>query len=276
MGRGGSAVPLTPFQARLARLLAVNRTEDSYVAGAAPMLADPRTRRYSQDLDYFHDTADRVATAYEADRATVTQAGYDLALEVSQPGYIRALVRRDGEATKVEWAYDTSWRFLPVIRSEVFGYQLHPIDLAINKVLALAGRDEPRDVLDTLHCHAHVLTLGALVWAAPAKDPGFSPTSLLELIRRRGRIRADDLLRLHLSEPIDPGGVKADWLGALDAAEAFVLRRPPAQAGCLYYAVDEDRFVDPDATSAGRIVPHFGGPGGVLPRVLEDDVSAET
>jgi hypothetical protein len=28
--------------------------------------------------------------------------------------------------------------------------QLHPIDLAVNKLLALAGRDEARDFLDIL------------------------------------------------------------------------------------------------------------------------------
>lgn len=262
-------MPLTPFQAGLARLLAANRTEDSHVAGAAPILVEPRTRRYSQDLDYFHDTPERVATAYEADRRTLLASGYAVEIEVSQPGYIRAIVRHGPEATKVEWAYDTSWRFLPVIRSEQFGYQLHPLDLAINKVLALAGRDEPRDFLDTLHCHAHVLSLGALVWAAPGKDPGFSPLSLLELVRRRGRVRPEDLARLRLAEPVDPHELKSEWLAALDDAETFVRRRPPEEAGCLYYAVDQRRFVDPDEPGLGPVVPHFGAPGGVLPRVLE-------
>lgn len=270
MGRGGTPVPLTRFQAELARRLAANRTEDSHLAGATPLLADPRTRRYSQDLDYFHDTPERVATAYAADRATLDASGYDLTLEISQPGYIRAVVRRGGEATKVEWSYDTSWRFLPVLRSERFGYQLHPVDLAINKVLALAGRDEPRDLLDTLHCHAHVLVLGALVWAAPGKDPGFSPLSLLELVRRRGRVHPEELARLRLAAPIDARGLKSQWLKALDSAEALVRRRPPEEAGCLYYAVDEDRFVDPDDVTSGQIVTHFGAPGGILPRVLED------
>lgn len=263
-------MPLTPFQARLALHLAANRTEDSHAAGAAPMLADPRTRRYSADLDYFQDTPERVATAYAVDRATLDAAGYDLTLEVSQPGYIRAVVHQDGERTKVEWAYDTIWRFLPVIRSERFGYQLHPIDLAINKVLALAGRDEPRDVVDTLHCHAHVLILGALVWAGSGKDPGFSPLSLLEQVRRRGRVRPEELARLRLAAPIDPRELKVEWLGALEAADAFVRRRPPEEAGCLYYAVEQDRFVDPDEVTSGSVVPHFGAPGGVLPRVMDE------
>ncbi len=54
---------------------------------------------------------------------------------------------------------------------EETGFQLHPIDLAINKVLALVGRDEARDFLDVVVVDATVLSLGALVWAAAAKDP---------------------------------------------------------------------------------------------------------
>ena len=107
---------------------------------------------------------------------------------MSQPGYIRAVVRRGDEATKVEWAHNSSWRFMPVMRSEEFGYQLHEVDLALNKVLALADRDEPRDLLDTLYCHQRVLALGPLVWTVSGKNPGGSPLSLLELLRRRGRV----------------------------------------------------------------------------------------
>lgn len=269
MGRGGPTVPLTPFQAELGRLLAVNRSEDSYVAGAAPLLVEPHTRRYSQDLDYFQDSEVRVASAYEADRRTLEAAGCIVQPELSQPGYVRALVRRDAEASKVEWAYDSSWRFLPVIRSEAFGFQLHPIDLAVNKVLALAGRDEPRDLLDTLYCHADVLVLGALVWAAAGKDPGYSPLSLLEQLRRRGRVQHDDLARLNLAAPVDLREIKAEWLAAMATAEAFVRRRPPDEAGCLYYATEARRFVDPDEPRVGPVLCHYGAPGGVLPRFLE-------
>lgn len=262
-------MPLTPYQAELGRLLAGNRSEDSYLAGAAAILAEPHTRRYSNYLDFFHDTPERVASAYEADRGTLVARGYAVEPELTQPGYIRAVVRRGPDATKVEWGHDSSWRFMPVIRSDEFGFQLHPVDLAINKVLALAGRQEPRDLLDTLHCHQRTLELGPLVWAAAGKDPGFSPLSLLELLRRRGRIRPEDLQRLHLVEPIDLEVLKREWLAALDSAEAFVNQRPPSEAGCLYYSGALARFVNPNRGGVGTVVPHFGRPGGVLPRVLE-------
>jgi hypothetical protein len=263
-------MPLTPYQSELGRLLAANRSVDSYLAGAAAILAEPNTTRYSQDLHYFHDTPERVASAFEADRRMLVGAGFAVAPELSQPGYIRAVVRRADAATKIEWAHDTSWRFMPVLRSARFGYQLHPVDLAINRVLALAGRDEPRDVLDALYCHSEVLPLGALVWAAAGKDPGFSPGSLLELLRGRGRLRPEDLMRLHLAQPLDVKEVKARWLDALASAEHFIASRPPEEAGCLYFAPSLQRFVDPGANEEATAVPHYGRPGGVLPRLVEE------
>jgi hypothetical protein len=154
---------------------------------------------------------------------------------------------------------------MPVIRSDIFGFQLHPVDLATNKILALAGRDEPRDLIDALHLHRHLLPLGALVWAATGKDPGFSPSSLLEMLRRRGKLRPEDLSRLHLSEPMDVRQVKEEWLTALGEAEEFISKRPPGEVGCLYFSPVAGGFVDPDRVPDA--VPHYGRPGGVVPRV---------
>lgn len=262
-------MPLTAFQSELGRLLAVNRSEDSYLAGGAAILAAPNTCRFSHDLDYFHDSAARVASAWEADCALLLAHGYGIELEISQPGYLRAVVSRDARRTKIEWAQDSTWRFLPVIRSDEFGYQLHPLDLATNKVLALAGRDEPRDLLDTLHLHGQVLALAALVWGAAGKDPGYSPLSLLEMLRRRGRLQATDLARLDLVSPVDLRETKRTWLAALDEADAFARHRDPAEAGCLYWSPSRRSFVCPRPGEADDAVPHFGRPGGVLPRISD-------
>jgi len=264
-------VPLTDYQATLARLLAKNRTFDSYLAGGAAILIEPNTTRFSRDLDYFHDSEIRVAEAFAADRSSLEAGGHSIDIELNQPGYIRAIVRKGEQASKIEWAHDSSWRFMPTARDDRVGYALHPVDLAVNKVLALAGRDEARDVVDTLHFHRSLLGLGALCWAACGKDPGFNPLSLLELLRRRGRVRAEDLARLALAQPLDPQLdpqiIKRAWLDALDSVEPFVASRPPEETGCLYYSISRRAFVDPrEATDA---VPHFGRPGGVVPRITE-------
>ena len=76
------------------------------------------------------------------------------------------------------------------------------------------------------------------------------------------------MARLHLSEPIDIVALKSKWLAALESAETFVRTRPPPEVGCPYYTPALKRFVDPER-AAGPILPHFGRPGGVLPRILE-------
>jgi hypothetical protein len=256
-------VPLTELQAAIARLLATNRSPDSYLAGGAALHIEPDSKRYSNDLDYFHDSEQRVAGAFSDDRRLLVEAGYEVEVLLQQPGFVRALAHHGGSATKIEWAHDSSWRFLPPERSEIAGFVLHPIDLAINKLLALVGRDEPRDYIDIHEAIARVLPLGALCWAASGKDPGFTPALLLELLRRRGKYRPEDFTRLALTGPVDLQRLKLRWLDALDAADRFLGTRDPDEIGCLYYAPATATFVEPKPGQ--HVLPHFGRPGGVLP-----------
>ena len=192
--------------------------------------------------------------------------GFVLEIGMQQPGFIRALVQKGTGATKVEWVHDTSWRFLPPVANALAGYVLQPVDLAVNKLLALVGREEPRDFLDIIYAHQSVLSLGALCWAAAGKDPGFTPAFLLTLLRRRGRYRPEDFARLHLREQPDLLALKRIWLEALDQAEAFVAARPHGELGCLYYSKTKREFVSDFTSGDSDIVPHFGRPGGVMPR----------
>jgi hypothetical protein len=265
-------VPLTPFQRALLAALATEPTEDRYLAGGAAMHFAPNSARYSDDLDFFHDSEARVAAAFAADREQLQRAGYTLALELSLPGFVRAVVSRGADATRVDWAHDSAWRFMPLVRDPLGGLLLHPVDLAVNKVLAVAGRDEPRDFVDILFVHRRVLPLAALCWAAVGKDPGFTPLSLLELLKRRGRYRPEDFARLNLTESVDLVAAKQTWLAALDEAESFARARPPDELGCLYYATKKDAFVMPSVhPSLGDqgLVLHFGAPYGVLPRITD-------
>jgi hypothetical protein len=225
-------MPLTPFQSKLAKLLAANRSEDSYLAGGAAMHIEPNTIRYSNDLDYFNDSEKRVASAFENDRKLLEENGYQ-----------------------------------PVIRHEISGYQLHPIDLAINKVLALGGRNEPRDFLDVIYVNENVLCLGALCWAASGKDPGFTPLTLLELLKRRGRFQQEDFARLNLVKPVNLVDLKTKWLKIMDDAEQFIQGRPANELGCLYYNKKEKKFFAPHGEDQSSYDCHYGRPGGVLPQV---------
>lgn len=259
-------MPLTPFQAQVALLLSENRTEDSHLAGGAALHFKPDSLRFSVDLDYFHDSEARVSSAFEQDRKLLIKNSYQCVIEMNQPGYLRCLVKRDKQATKVEWAHDSSWRFMPVQYIKNIGYMLDPIDLAINKLLALVGRDEARDFLDVHYTHQNILPLGAQIWAACGKDPGFNPRSLLELLKRRGKYHAQDFTRLHLQAPVDLQKLKMDWLHMLDDAEQFIQLSPPDDIGCLYYSPEKQKFIQPvDFSKSSSIARHFAKPGGILP-----------
>ena len=262
-------MPLTTIQRDILALLASQRTPDSYLAGGAAIHFTPDSICFSSALDFFNDSAVRVATAFADDNRALLTSGYTVDIEISQPGFIRAIVQLGDSVTRVDWAHDSAWRFMPAVRDELGGFLMHPVDLAINKTLALAGREEARDYVDTLYVHQHTLALGAIVWAAAGKDPGFSPLSLLEMLKRRGRPRAEEIARLDLATDFDLHEAKRIWLIALDDADAFVRSRPISEAGCLYYSTRLERFVVPNVAEADEsIVAHFGRPGGVLPQVV--------
>src|SRR5438270_4795450 len=97
---------------------------------------------------------------------------------------------------------------------ETFGYVLHPVDLAMNKVMAAAGRRELRDIVDLVTVHETILPLGAVVWAAVEKSPGFTPEGLIAEIRRNANYPAADWRALQSSEPLDPKDITARLRGA--------------------------------------------------------------
>lgn len=270
MAGGRQTVPLTDFQREVLSTLTAAPNDERYLAGGAALHFSPTSARYSDDLDFFHDSEPRVASAYASDRALLEHAGYQVEVELSLPGFIRTVVRRGNDATRVDWARESAWRFMPLQRDPVGILLLHPVDLAINKVLALAGRDEPRDFVDILFVHRRVLPLAALAWAAVGKDPGLTPLSLLELLKRHGRYQPEDFERLHLAGSFDLREAKQVWLAALEAVESFVGERPPEEIGCLYHSTREGGFVVPraDTSLADQGVQlHFGVPGGVLPQL---------
>ncbi len=51
-----------------------------------------------------------------------------------------AYIRRDEAQTRLEWVADSDYRFFPTMPDELFGYILHPVNLAINNYQTHAGQ----------------------------------------------------------------------------------------------------------------------------------------
>jgi hypothetical protein len=258
-------VPLSKIQSEILLLLAAHRNPESYVAGAVPLNRDGP--RFSDDIDIFHDREESVAAAADADASLLVHQGFAVQWLRREPGIHGAVVHRRGESMKLEWLRDSDFRFFPTVRDDEFGYVLHGIDIATNKALAAAGRREPRDVLDLLTIHDRHLPLGAVIWAAVAKDPGFSPESLIAEIRRNARYLQDDYADLALAEAVDAGAVARRLRAALEEAEAFVRAMPAGKEGLLFL---KDAWpVQPDPASLSSYTEHAGQRRGHWPSSSE-------
>lgn len=258
-------MPLSKIQSEVLLLLAAQRDPESYVAGAVPINRDGP--RFSDDIDVFHDREESVATAAAADSALLEKGGFAVSWLRREPGIHGAVVQRDDQSTRLEWARDSDFRFFPTIRDDVFGYVLHPIDIATNKALASAGRREPRDVLDLLTIHDRRVPLGAVIWAAVAKDPGFSPEGLIAEIRRNARYRQDDYADLALIESVDASAIAQRLRAALADAETFVRAMPTGKEGLLF--LKDGQVVQPDPARLGDYVEHAGRRHGHWPSSSE-------
>lgn len=259
-------MPIAPFEKNILRLLAANRNPESYVAGATVLLRQENSHRRSQDVDLFHDTAESLKIAADSDCAALEAHGYRVSWNLVEPTFRRATVSRDAEATQLEWAFDSAFRFFPVAPDAELGYALNFWDAATNKMLALASRGELRDYLDVLQLHRRHLSLGALAWAACGKDIGYTPHFLIEEAQRLAHYPVSLPGKLDLTEPVDWVACKKEWLEMTRHANAFFDRLPADEIGCLYLNA-QNHPITPDPASAdfSKWRRHYGSVRGAWP-----------
>lgn len=268
---------LTNLQRTLCRLLAENRIAigESYVAGGAALNELIAAPRISRDIDVFHDTETAVAASWDADRRVLEQHGFRVQVLRERSSYVEATVEAAAESVRLEWARDSAFRFFPLVRHADLGLVLHAFDLATNKVLALVGRLEVRDWVDVMLCAERLQPLGYLAWAASGKDPGFSPTAILEHAGRSTRYSAEEVAALAFEgAPPDAGELSRRWRALLAAARDVVSVLPADRVGTCVLAPDAELFSGGanDATEAlarGELRFHPGRIRGAFPRIIQ-------
>lgn len=254
-------MPLSKIQTDILKLLASHRDPESYVAGASALNRD--APRYSADIDVFHGREERAASAAAADAQTLEAAGYQVKWIRREPAIYTAEIAGINGNTHLEWVVDSEFRFFPVIKDDAFGYVLHPVDLAMNKIAAAANRRELRDIVDLVTIQDTILPLGAVVWAAVEKSPGYTPEGLIAEIRRNANYPAAEWRALASTEPIDPVATMTKLRSALDDAEAFVARMPTEKIGLLF--LQAGKVVQPDPDRLDSYQTHAGQPRGQWP-----------
>lgn len=247
-------MPLTNAQVAALTSIAGARSPESYVGGSTPL--NRNQSRYSFDIDIFNDNHERVALTADADAVSLVAAGFSVKWIRRLAGIHTLEAERSGETVRLDWVADSDFRFFPVVPDSLFGFMLHPIDLAANKVMAAANRRELRDIVDLVSIHDAILPLGAVVWAAVEKSPGFTPEALIGEIRRNSLYPRAAWEELRSSEPIEPDETMQRLRADLDQAEAFVVRMPTEKIGRLF--LKDGKVVQPDPDRLDEYVEHAG------------------
>jgi hypothetical protein len=157
--------------------------------------------------------------------------------------------------------------FFPLSPDQNLGYKLSHADTATNKILAAAGRMESRDYVDCLFLDQTYCSLGALVWAAAAKDSGLSPDLILELMQRNSRHSKEELeTEVDWVVPFDPERMKERWLNACEEARKLIAWLPQEDYGCLYLN-KASKVVTPTPETIDKLVRHHASKGGAWPKM---------
>ena len=255
-------MPISKFQSDVLRLLAAQRSPDSYIAGGIAI--NRQGPRFSADIDIFHDSTGRQESAVKADEAVLAAAGYTLTWPPNQrTGKHEATIEKGGEQMQLEWVTDSAFRFFPTQPDELFGYVLHPADLATNKAAAAADRRVPRDIVDLVTIHENILPLGAVVAAACGKFIGTTPEEMLAEINRHSRFTAEEFQALATEQPVDVRALHRRIRSMIEDAESFIGKLPSDAVGVIF--MDGGKPVQPDVNALDRYQRNPGAPGGVWP-----------
>ncbi|MSU59106.1 MAG: hypothetical protein EXS35_13235 [Pedosphaera sp.] len=250
-------MPLTVIQKDVLAVLAANRSEESHFAGGIVINAADNSARFSHDFDIFHELAEEVTRASNRDVENLRRAGFQIETP-SRYGewekdatFRKARITHGNETVEIDWAADSAFRFFPIERDPQLGWRLHRFDIAINKALALSARTETRDYVDIVELH-RTYPLPAICWAACGKDPGFTPLSLIKMMKRFAKVDPAKLEEIQV-RALDPKLLKVQWIEMSDAAEAEMIRvadeQPEMPIGVAFVdAAGKPGWIGNDAT----------------------------
>jgi hypothetical protein len=192
------ASPLTPFERRfLERFFAA--VHGFYLTGGSALALHLGHRR-SLDLDLFTSDEAAFRAAVLSLPVIASDLGARVEVLMDAPAFRRTLlVGPDGETVRVDLVRELADRTGPPPQ-ETQGLRLDPPEeIIVNKVCAIVGRSELRDLVD-LFCldRAGYRVLDAL-HAAARKDPGVTPATLAWAIAQVGLDRLPEGLLVPVS-----------------------------------------------------------------------------
>jgi hypothetical protein len=258
---------LTDYQNDILKILALSRNDSSYFAGSSVLNYDKH--RGSEDFDIFHDDDLSCIKAYMQDIGILESQGYAIVTTAvhDKSSFREAIVSKDLCSTKIQWIRDSAYRFFPLVQNETFGFCLNPVDLAINKILAFAGRFEIRDYYDICLMADANEPVCAYIWAACDKDPYYTPFKLLELMSWHSQFREDDFFSIISQSKFPLIKCKELLLGIIEQSRKLFEAAPCSEYGTLYLNKSDHKVYFPDKEDflEENFIRHKGSFRGLAP-----------
>jgi predicted nucleotidyltransferase component of viral defense system len=174
---------LTRVQRKVAKLVLSTASRSGFVlAGGAALVASRLSDRPTRDIDAFTSSPIDVRTEARRVADALRAEGYDVITTRESRSFVSMTVVTGGSRRsriEVDLGRDAiSW---PTVTTSL-GPTLSPRELGANKVLALFGRVQTRDLADVQALAAR-LDLESMLVDAAAKDEGFDRGVLADMVR---------------------------------------------------------------------------------------------
>ena len=176
---------LTALQWRILQLLSDLQPPWTLTGGAA-LAGVYLKHRTTRDLDLFWHDRDRLGSLVDEARDRLTGAGLEVSSLQAGGTFSRLRVEKGGEVCLVDFVADPVPALERPHRIEIEGASiivdtLH--EILVNKLCALLGRAEIRDLVDVRALLDAGADLKRALGDAPRKDGGFSPLVLAWVLR---------------------------------------------------------------------------------------------
>jgi hypothetical protein len=176
---------LSALQGRLLALLA--GIEPPWTLGGGAALAAVHTlHRQTRDLDLFWNGRRKLEGLAETVKGQLTAAGLEVEVLQTEPAFARLRVSEQEETVVLDLIAEPSPSVEPPGQVDVGGVTIYVAtshELLVEKMCALLGRLELRDLIDVKVLLESGGDLGRALSDAPRKDAGFSPLAVAWVLR---------------------------------------------------------------------------------------------
>jgi hypothetical protein len=192
-----------PFQDKILRVINALDT-GFYLTGGTAASRGYLHHRFSDDLDLFVN--DNAAFGLWADRiiqALVAQVTWRTEVQVRDTRFVRLSVTQATTVLKIEMINDVPAHVGTIVQHPVLGRLDSAENILANKITALIGREEPKDLADVWgFCSQRGLSLTTALEDAHGKAAGIFPVDVARVLLTA---TADDwrLIRWIQAPPVD-------------------------------------------------------------------------